>query len=559
MAGTSVLPGSGSGSTSASGNQLRRTVGFWGLMFVSLGSIIGSGWLLGALTAAKVAGPASLLSWILAAIMLAVLALIHAELGAAYPVAGGTARFPYFAFGNLAGFVAGWSAWLQAVAIAPIEVEASISYLESTQFAKDHLRMLHSGGHQDGTLNNTGLLVAALAMALFTVVNLLGAKLLSDSNSVTVIWKTAIPLLTVVVLITLNFHLSNFHAGGGFAPFGGHGVFAALPAGVVFALQGFEQCVQMAGEAKDPQRDISRAVIAAMLVGSVVYILLEICFIGALNPANLVNGWGSPIGKGNFGPYHDLAIAAGAGWLAAMLVIDAVISPAGTGLVYVGTSSRLSYALGEEDELPNALTKVSNRGVPWVSILLAFVVGLIMFLPFPSWQSLVGIVTSATAIMYAFAPVSLAALQRLDPDRERPYRMPYPNVLIPTGFVFANLIIYWGGFEVMYKLDLAMILGLIIFSIGVAAKNSNSSVNLRGGAWVVPWLGGLTIISALGRYGTGAQNVIPDWIDLLVVVAFALVIFFFTRQFEQSPEAVLAAVEAEQRHLKEQGDLNLPG
>lgn len=558
MAGTSVLPDSGPGAA-GSGNELRRSVGFWGLMFFSLGSIIGSGWLLGALTAAKVAGPASLLSWILAAVMLAVLALIHAELGAAYPVAGGTARFPYFAFGNLTGFVAGWSAWLQAVAIAPIEVEASISYLESTSFAKDHLRMLHTGGHADGTLNNTGLLIAILAMAAFTVINLMGAKLLSDSNSVTVIWKTAIPLLTVIVLITLNFHLSNFHAGGGFAPYGGHGVFAALPAGVVFALQGFEQCVQMAGEAKNPQRDVSRAVIVAMLVGSAVYILLEICFIGALNPANLVNGWSSPIGAGNFGPYHDLAIAAGAGWLAAMLVIDAVISPAGTGLVYVGTSSRLSYALGEEDELPSALTSVSRRGVPWVSILLAFVVGLIMFLPFPSWQSLVGIVTSATAIMYAFAPVSLAALHRRDADRERPYRMPYPSVLIPAGFVFANLIIYWGGFEVMYKLDLAIILGLIIFGIGVASQNSNDSVNLRGAAWVVPWLGGLTIISALGRYGNGSQDVIPNWIDLIVVIVFALVIFYFTARFEQSAEQVAAAVAAERRHLEQQGELNLPG
>jgi amino acid transporter len=67
-----------------------------------------------------VAGPASLFSWVLAAAILAVLALIHAELGAAYPVAGGTARFPTFAFGTLGGFVAGWAAWLQAVAIAPI-------------------------------------------------------------------------------------------------------------------------------------------------------------------------------------------------------------------------------------------------------------------------------------------------------------------------------------------------------------------------------------------------------------------------------------------------------
>src|SRR6478736_573597 len=119
------------------GAHLRRTIGFWGLMFVSLGSIIGSGWLLGALNAAKVAGPASLISWVLAAAMLAVLALIHAELGAAYPVAGGTARFPLFAFGRVAGFIAGWSSWIQAVAIAPIEVEASLAYLDNIGWVKD--------------------------------------------------------------------------------------------------------------------------------------------------------------------------------------------------------------------------------------------------------------------------------------------------------------------------------------------------------------------------------------------------------------------------------------
>src|SRR5436189_6444614 len=94
-------------STSPHAGQLKRSVGFWGLLFVSLGSIIGSGWLLGALTAASLAGPASVLSWVLAAAMLAVLALIHAELGASYPMAGGTARYPFFAFGSLAGFTAG--------------------------------------------------------------------------------------------------------------------------------------------------------------------------------------------------------------------------------------------------------------------------------------------------------------------------------------------------------------------------------------------------------------------------------------------------------------------
>src|SRR6478609_8301721 len=178
------------------GAHLRRTIGFWGLMFVSLGSIIGSGWLLGALGAAQTAGPASLISWVLAAAMLAVLALIYAELGGAYPVAGGTARFPYFAFGALAGFTAGWAAWLQAVAVAPIEVEASLSYLNSVGFIHDHFNMLKNDG--SGSLNGLGLLVAAVFMLLFTALNLMGAKLLSESNSIMVIWKVAVPVLTVV-------------------------------------------------------------------------------------------------------------------------------------------------------------------------------------------------------------------------------------------------------------------------------------------------------------------------------------------------------------------------
>ena len=136
MATPTVSAGAGTGAPG-----LKRSIGFWGLTFISLGSIIGSGWLLGALTAATKAGPASLLSWVLAAVMLAVLALIHAELGGAYPASGGTARFPLFAFGTLAGFTAGWSTWLQAVAIAPIEVEASLSYLNNIDWVKTNLNM----------------------------------------------------------------------------------------------------------------------------------------------------------------------------------------------------------------------------------------------------------------------------------------------------------------------------------------------------------------------------------------------------------------------------------
>src|ERR1051325_1884468 len=171
---------------------LRRSVGFYGLMFVSLGSIIGSGWLLGALNAAKVAGAASRPLLMVAGFMLSLLAITYREHGATYPVAGGAARFPYYSHGPIAGFTAGWAAWLQAVFIAPIEVLAVITYVNSVGWFNQHFNMLNVTGAKAGLLNGSGLAVAVILMLLFTTMNLAGAKFLSDSNVVIVIWKTLV-------------------------------------------------------------------------------------------------------------------------------------------------------------------------------------------------------------------------------------------------------------------------------------------------------------------------------------------------------------------------------
>src|SRR5258708_21507043 len=190
---------------------LKRSVGFYGLMFVSLGSIIGSGWLLGALNAAQVAGPASILSWVLAACMLALLALTYAELGATYPVAGGAARFPYYSHGPIAGFTAGWASWLQAVFVAPIEVLAAITYVNSVGWVNQHFNMIGKMGDNAGLLNELGLVVAIVLMVVFTTINLAGAKFLSDSNVIVVIWKTAVPVLAVAVVAWLQFNAATVH------------------------------------------------------------------------------------------------------------------------------------------------------------------------------------------------------------------------------------------------------------------------------------------------------------------------------------------------------------
>jgi len=536
--------------------HLKRDIGLVGLTFVSLGSIIGSGWLLGALNGAEQAGPASLISWVIGGVMLASLALVHAELGAAYPVAGGTARFPNFAFGTLTGFTAGWAAYLQAVTIAPIEVEASLTYLNNISWVQDHLNLVNT----DATLSASGLLFATLLMLLFTFINIVGVKFLSDSNTITVLWKFAVPALTVVVLLAISFHGSNFTAGGGFMPFGMHGVFAALPAGLIFAMQGFEQAIQMGGEARNPQRDISRAVIIAMVTGTLLYIALEIAFIGGLNPADIAKGgWHSPVAAGDFGPYATLATAAGATWLASILYVDAFISPAGTGLLYIGTSSRLSYALGRERTAPTPLAKVNKRGVPLYSILLAFIIGEFAFLPFPSWASLVGLVTEATAIMYAFAPVSLTALRQRDPDRERPYHIPVPAVLSPLAFIFANMIIYFSTFEANWKIVAAIAFGLVLFAVtwAVTSADRRPDIDWNGWLWVPPWLIGMTVIGYFGRYGGKSSTTIPEWYDLGLVAVFSLLIFYFAVSLAVEGDTVKRLVDEEKEEIESQPDLNV--
>jgi len=342
-------------------------------------------------------------------------------------------------------------------------------------------------------------------------------------------------------------------------PYGMHGVFAALPAGLIFAMQGFEQAIQMGGEARNPQRDIARAVIIAMAIGVTLYILLEIAFIGGLNPADIAHGWSNPISAGDFGPYATIATAAGATWLASVLYVDAFVSPAGTGLLYIGTSSRLSYALGRERTAPVGLAKVNRRGVPLYSILLAFVIGEFAFLPFPSWQSLVGLVTEATAIMYAFAPVSLTALRRRDPERERPYRIPVPDVLSPVAFIAANMIIYFSTFEANWKIVAAIAFGLVLFAVtwSLTSVEKRPDIDVHGWLWVPPWLIGMTVIGYFGRYDGKASIILPDWIDLFVVAAFSLVIFYFAVSLAVDNDQVQRLVDAEEEELRSQPDLNV--
>ncbi|MER6127944.1 APC family permease [Streptomyces sp. NPDC001795] len=518
---------------------LRRDVGLIGLMWASVGSIIGSGWLYGAEKAVVMAGPAAIISWLIGAVAIVLLALVHAELGGMFPVAGGTARYPHYAFGGLAGMSFGWFSWLQAATVAPIEVEAMIGYAGHWQWAKDLQ-------HSNGTLTTSGFAVAVVLMAVFVLVNFLGVRILAHTNSAATWWKIAVPLAAIFIIAVGNFHPHNFTAHG-FAPFGAKGVLSAISSsGIIFALLGFEQAIQLAGESRDPQRDLPRATLGSVAIGAVIYVLLQVVFIGALPLSSFAHGWAKLDFPGISGPWAGLATLVGLGWLSVVLYIDAVISPGGTGLIYTTATSRVSYGLSKNGYAPKVFTRTDARGVPWFGLLISFLTGVICFLPFPSWQQLVGFITSASVLMYAGAPLAYGVFADRLPHRERPYRLPAGKVLSPLSFVVANLIIYWAGWDTLWRLGVAIVLGYVLlgaYALYATVKDLPDAPRLdwKAAQWLPPYLVGLGLISWQG--GFGGQGNIALWWDMLLVAVFSLAIYYWAKATASRPEEIERSIE----------------
>ena len=524
-------------------HTLLREVGLVGLLWASMGSIIGSGWLFGAQEALIAAGPAAIIAWVIGAVCMLVLALVHAELGAMYPVSGGTARFPHYAYGGVVGASFGWFSWLQAATVAPIEVSAMIEYGTHYDFAKS----LYNAN--DGVLTHSGIVVAIILMAVFTAINFLGVRMLAHTNSAMTWWKVAVPLLTILVLSITNFHSSNFTAADGFNPGGLKAILLAVStSGIVFSYLGFEQADQLAGESKNPRRDIPLAVIGSIGIGTVIYILLQIAFLAAL-PSDAIGKTWDEEGKGLYtlftSPFAEIATLVSLGWLAAIIFADAIISPGGTGVIYTTGSSRVAYGLSRNGYIPSMFEWTNERRVPWVGLIAAFVTGCICFLPFPSWQSLVGLITSASVLMYAGAPLSLGAFRKRMPDVERPFRLPMAEVLCPLAFSISGLVILWTTWDTDWKLGVAILIGYAILAANriFGLNEHKPMLDWRAASWLPVYLVGMGVIVYLSSFGPRDDPPLPFGWDMLAVAVFSIVIYYWALSVSLQREQIEEMLE----------------
>lgn len=505
--------------TEAQQGKFRKQLSLTDLTFIGLGAIFGSGWLFSASHVSSIAGPAGIFSWLLGGFAVLLLGIVYCELGAALPRAGGVVRYPVFSHGPLLGYLMGFVTLIAFSSLIAIEVVAA------RQYAAAWFPILSQPG--SGNPTTWGWLMQFALLCLFFYLNYYSVKTFAKANNLISLFKFIVPLSVIAVLFTF-FKPQNLTAHG-FSPFGLSGIEMAVSAGgIIFAYLGLTPIVSVASEVRNPQRTIPIALILSVLLSTLIYVLLQVAFLGGIPTAMLAGGWGSI--KDAFSlPYRDIALALGVGWLAYMVVADAVISPSGCGNIYMNATPRVVYAWARTGTFFKVFGNVdAQSGIPRHGLWLTFGLSIFWTLPFPSWEALINVVSAALVLSYAVAPVCVAALRRNAPAMPRPFRASGFAVLGPVSFVIAALIVYWSGWSTV-----SWLLGLqiLMFVIYLAFRRVVPTVQVRfwqqvkSSLWLIAFYALMIVMSYLGSFG-GIGTLAHPY-DTLVVASVALVIYYW--------------------------------
>jgi amino acid transporter len=499
------------------------------LLFTGLGSIIGSGWLFGAWRAAGLAGPGSIWAWVIGALIATTVALTYSELGAMFPERGGMVRYSHYSHGALVGFIAAWSNWIAIASVVPVEAEASVQYMASWPYDWAHALYVHAADGR-GELTMPGLLIAAALVLVYFLLNFWSVRLFAHSNSAITVVKLVIPAATALALIHSGFHSSNFHVAlkGDSHALDFAAIFNAVAtAGIVFSFNGFQSPVNMAGEAHNPGRSVPIAVLGSIAIATVIYILLQVAYLGAVPPDLLAKaGWH---GIDFRSPFAELALLLNLNWLAILLYADAFVSPSGTGITYTATSSRMLYAMQRNGTLPAVFGRLHPRfGVPRAAMLFDLAVSYFFLFTYRGWGTLAAVISVATIVSYLTGPVSILTLRRTAANLHRPLRVPAVHLIAALAFIFATELLYWAKWPLTGEIMLLIVVALPVY-LYYQARNGwqGFAQQLRGAWWLIAYLPFIAAISWAGSAKFGGRDYIKWGWDLIVVATVGLVFFIW--------------------------------
>jgi APA family basic amino acid/polyamine antiporter len=415
--------------------RLKPTLTWRHLIPLGVGAIVGTGiyTLIG--VGANLAGPAVLLSFLVAGVVCACAALAYAEVATMIPVSGSAYTYSYVVLGEIIAWIVGWSLILEySLVVSAVAVGWSGYAVGFLNGVGVHLPpALSAGIGAGGVVNLPAIAVIALVAGLLT----LGARESASVNAVLVAVKI-IALGLFVAVAAPHFHAANFHP---FMPYGfvghdiagtSHGVMAAA-AIIFFAFYGFDALSTAAEETKNPGRDLPIGIIGSMLVCTIIYVSVAAVAVGAMPFQRFAN---SPE------PLALILRELGQGWTAVAIGAAAVIALPTVILAFLYGQSRIFFVMARDGLLPRGLARVSPRTGTPVRITLATAVVVAVLAGLAPLDQIASLANAGTLAAFTAVSACLLVLRVRAPDQPRVYRTPLAWVVGPLA-IAGCLYLFW--------------------------------------------------------------------------------------------------------------------
>lgn len=410
-----------------SSTELQRVLGLWQLTSIGLGGIIGVGiFVLTGVAAAKHAGPAVILSFIIAGLASSAAALCYAEFAGLIPVAGSAYTYSYAVLGEGAAWLIGWDLLLEYTLVVAVVAIGWSGYMqEILQQLGVHIPLWAQGAPGTGAGHKVDLIAMLISLAIAGLLTL-GIQWGAKFNNLMVVIKLVI-VLFVIAIGSFFIHPANWHP---FMPFGFKGVMggAAL---VFFAVFGYDTLTTAAEEAKNPQRDLPRAVVISLTIALCLYIGMSLVVTGIAPYYTLNNA--APIAKA----FSHI----GLNWVSFVISVAAIAGILSVLFSFMLAGSRIWFSMSRDGLLPKWFAKVHSKyQTPYrptfiIGIITALVSGLT---PINEVAELVNIGTLGAFILICS---SIIVLRKKRPELERKFKTPFVPVVPLIGIVFSIYLI----------------------------------------------------------------------------------------------------------------------